>query len=100
MEEGKPSATAVISAMFRAAHLLWDAQPKIFEDTLALQLCGYESAAILKTQMNQLEAEVARTTNPGLARRLRRFVTKAVAARSRYLENELIRWLDGVSPST
>ena len=51
MEEGKPSASASISAMVRAAHLLWDQPPKIFEDTLALQLSGCESEAALKAQM-------------------------------------------------
>jgi hypothetical protein len=37
MEEGNPSATAILIAMLRAAHLLWDYPPKIFEDTLALR---------------------------------------------------------------
>ena len=51
MEEGRPSATAMISAMARAAHLLWDQPPKIFEDTLALQLSGCESETALRAQM-------------------------------------------------
>jgi methyltransferase (TIGR00027 family) len=89
VEEGKPSATAVISAMARAAHLLWDQPPKIFEDTLALQLSGCESETALKAQMDRLEAEVARTTNPDFAIMARRSVTAAVVARSRYLEDEV-----------
>jgi methyltransferase (TIGR00027 family) len=89
MEEGRPSATAIISAMARAAHLLWDQPPKIFEDTLALQLCGCESEAALKAQMDQLEAEVARTTNSDFAKMMRRTVTAAVVTRSRYLEDEV-----------
>ena len=89
MEEGKPSATAVISALVRAAHLLWDQPPKIFEDTLALQLSGCESEAALKVQMDRLEAEVARTTNPDFALAMRRSVTAAVVTRSRYLEDEV-----------
>lgn len=89
MEEGRPSATAMISAMARAAHLLWDQPPKIFEDTLALQLSGCESETALKAQMDQLEAEVARTTNPDFAITARRSVTAAVVARGRYLEDEV-----------
>lgn len=89
MEEGRPSATAMISAMARAAHLLWDQPPKIFEDTLALQLSGCESETALKAQMDQLEAEVARTTNPDFAITARRSVTAAVVTRGRYLEDEV-----------
>jgi methyltransferase (TIGR00027 family) len=75
--------------MARAAHLLWDQPPKIFEDTLALPLSGCESETALKAQMDKLEAEVARTTNPDFAIRARRSVTAAVVARSRYLEDEV-----------
>jgi methyltransferase (TIGR00027 family) len=89
MEEGKPSATALICAMVRAAHLLWDQPPKIFEDTLAQQLSGCESEAALKTQLDKLDAEIARTTNPDFALTLRRSVTNAVVTRSRYLEDEV-----------
>lgn len=89
MEEGKPSATAVISAMCRAAHLLWRQPPKIFEDTLALQFSGCESEAVLKAQMDQLEAEVARNTNPDFARAILPWVEAPVVTRSRYLEDEV-----------
>lgn len=89
MEEGKPSATAVISAMFRAAHLFWRQPPKIFEDTLALPLSGCESEAVLKAQIDQLEAEVARNTNPDFARTILRSVEVPLVTRSRYLEDEV-----------
>jgi methyltransferase (TIGR00027 family) len=89
VEGGKPSATALISAMFRAAHLLWDRPPRIFEDTLALRLTGCESESALKAQMVQIQAEVARATNPEFALTLRRYVTAAVVTRSRYVEDEV-----------
>lgn len=89
MEEGKPSATAMLTAMVRAAHLLWDDPPKIFEDTLALQLSGCESEAALKAQLDQLDAEVARTTNPDFALISRRSLTAMVVMRSRYVEDEV-----------
>ena len=89
MEEGQPSATAIISAMLRAAHLIWDEPPKILEDTLALQLSGCASEAALKAQMDQLDAELARATNPDFALTLRRSAVAAAVTRSRYVEDEL-----------
>jgi methyltransferase (TIGR00027 family) len=89
VEEGKPSATALICALDRAAHLRWDQPPRIFEDTLAQQLSGCASEAALKAQIDKLDAEVARTTNPDFALTLRRSVTTAVVTRSRYLEDEV-----------
>jgi methyltransferase (TIGR00027 family) len=89
VEEAKPSATALLCAMLRAAHLLWDQPPQIFEDTLALQLSGCESEAALKAQMDQLDAEVARTTNPDFALTLRRSMTAQLVTRGRYLEDEV-----------
>lgn len=89
MEEGQPSATAMASAMVRAAHLLWDDPPKIFEDTLALRLSGCESEAALRAQFDRLDAEFARSVGPDFARTLRRHFTGMVVMRSRYLENEV-----------
>jgi hypothetical protein len=45
MEEGQPSITAMLTAMFRAAHLLWDDPPKIFEDTLSSPYHSYGNHA-------------------------------------------------------
>ena len=89
VEEGKPSATAMLTAMVRAAHLLWDDPPKIFEDTLALRLCGCESEASLKTQLDHFDAGVARSTNPDFALISRRSLTAMVVMRSRYVEDEV-----------
>jgi O-methyltransferase involved in polyketide biosynthesis len=52
VEEGKPTATALICALVRAAHLRWDQPPRIFEDTLAQQLSGCASEAALKAQID------------------------------------------------
>jgi hypothetical protein len=61
MEEGKASVTAEIIAMFRAAHLLWDDRPKIFEDTLALQLSGCENEAALRVQLDVFDRVLTET---------------------------------------
>src|SRR6266849_767411 len=89
MEEGRPSITAIGSAMLRAAHLLWDDAPKIFEDTLALRLSGCDSEAALRAQFDRLDAQVAPSAGPNFTRTLRRHSGATVAVRSRYLEDEV-----------
>ncbi len=89
MEEGKPSITAMTSAMARASHLLWDEPPKIFEDTFALRLSGCDSEATLRAQLEMIDAEIARSTSPEFALTLRRAVTAILVMRSRYLEDEV-----------
>ncbi len=43
MEEGRPSQTAQMAALLRAAHLLIDGEPKILVDELAAELLGFRS---------------------------------------------------------
>jgi methyltransferase (TIGR00027 family) len=87
--EGKPSITAIGSAMLRAAHLLWDDTPKIFEDTFALRLSGCDSEPALRAQFDRLDAEFARNVGPGFTLSLRRHATAPILTRSRYVEDEL-----------
>ncbi len=89
MEEGRPSITAIGSAMLRAAHLLWGDPPKIFEDTLALRLSGCDSEAALRAQFDRLDAEFAQSAGPNFTLTLRRYATAPVLTRSRYIEDEL-----------
>jgi methyltransferase (TIGR00027 family) len=89
MEEGRPSFTAIASAILRAAHLLWDDSPKIFEDTLALRLSGCESESALRVQLDRLEAEAARGASLAFARTLLRSIRASLIMRSRYLEDEV-----------
>lgn len=89
MEQGTPSVTAIASAMLRAAHLLWDAPPKIFEDTLALQLSGCATEAALRAQFDRLSAQLARSAGPDFSQTLRRNFTANVVMRARYLEDEV-----------
>jgi methyltransferase (TIGR00027 family) len=89
LEEGQPSVTAIAAAMLRAAHLLWDDAPKIFEDPLALRLSGCENETALRAQLDKLEAEVAQSTSLDFARSMRRSITASLVMRSRYLEEEV-----------
>jgi methyltransferase (TIGR00027 family) len=86
MEEGRPSSTAQVVAIFRAAHLLWDDLPKILEDTFALRLSGCENEAALRVQFDRLAAE---SINPDFAQIALRYMRGLVVMRSRYVEDEV-----------
>jgi methyltransferase (TIGR00027 family) len=89
MQDGQPSFTAIASAMLRAAHLLWDDAPKIFEDTLALRLSGCESESALRAHLTQLDAQVAQSSSPEFAIALRRRITGQLVMRSRHVEDKV-----------
>ena len=77
VEKSRPSPTALRVAMKRAVHQLLD-DPKVFDDHLALRIIGKEHASALQADPRQFEATP-------LSSYLRAFV----AARSRYVEDEL-----------
>jgi methyltransferase (TIGR00027 family) len=89
MEEGKPSSSAIGGAMLRAEYLLWDDQPKIFEDSLALWLSGFESDAALRAELDRIQSEIARGTGPDFAATMLRSLTAMTVMRSRYVEDEV-----------
>jgi methyltransferase (TIGR00027 family) len=89
MEEGRPSLTAVVAAMMRAAHLLLDNEPKILRDDLALRLSGVENEAALRVALEGLQAEIAQRTTPEFAHSLFRYLRAFITWRSRYVEDAL-----------
>jgi methyltransferase (TIGR00027 family) len=89
MEEGRPSFTAIASAMLRAAHLLWDDQPKIFEDTFALALSGCADERVLWERHDAVMAEFAKKGGSDLARATFNWARGQVVMRSRYVEHGL-----------
>jgi methyltransferase (TIGR00027 family) len=72
-----PSRTALAAAAARAAHLIVDEDPKIFEDTVALALLGSDAKELIAVHRNSADA--------GFAAALRAIVT----TRSRYVEDRL-----------
>lgn len=89
MEEGRPSLTAVMAAMIRAAHLLLDDEPKILRDDLALGFSGVENEAALRAALEGMQAEIAQRTTPAFAQSLFRYLRAWLTVRSRYVEDEL-----------
>jgi len=75
--------------MFRAAHLLWEDPPKIFEDSLALSLSGCENENGLRAQLDKIAAEIAQSTSPDFAQTVLRYARAPVIIRSRYVEDEV-----------
>jgi methyltransferase (TIGR00027 family) len=94
MDEGQPSATATIAAMMRAAHLLWDDDPKILQDHLALGLSGVEHEAALHATLGAFQAEQARRSMPEFAQALLRDMRALLVMRQRYTEDELGKALE------
>jgi methyltransferase (TIGR00027 family) len=75
--------------MMRAAHLIMDGDPKIFQDHLALSLSGVESETALQARLGAMDAEIARLSTPEFAQAMTRYVRADVALRQRYTEEEL-----------
>ena len=89
MEAGRPSWTAINAAMIRAAHLVLDADPKIFEDPLALGLSGFENEAALRHATETRLAEAAQRSSPAFAQRLFLESRGFAVMRHRYTEDAL-----------
>jgi hypothetical protein len=89
MEEGKPNSSALMCAILRAEYLLWNDRPKIFEDSLALGLSGFESDAALRAEFDRIQSEIARSTGPDFAVTMLRSLIAMVVMRSRYVEDEV-----------
>jgi methyltransferase (TIGR00027 family) len=87
MEVGKLNSGALISAIWRAEYLLWDDQPRIFEDSLALRLSGFESDSALRAEVDRIQSEIARSTGPDFAATMHRLLLAMVVMRSRYVED-------------
>src|SRR5262249_30634293 len=97
MEDGRPSQTAIGAAMARAAHLLLDDDPKIFQDHLAFSLSGVESEAALLAIHGATQADLARriTLEPTQARaRYFRYFRAFATLRQRYTEEALGKALE------
>lgn len=75
MLEARPSRTAYMAAMRRAAHQLFD-HPKVLDDPIALPILGAEAEARLRGESR-------------FANRMGRRVRASMAARSRYAEDQL-----------
>lgn len=77
MENGQPSRTALATAAARAAHVIVDRDPRIFDDTLALVLLGHMAEDLVAVHRDATNAE-------NLAH-----MRVAMTTRNRYTEDHL-----------
>jgi methyltransferase (TIGR00027 family) len=91
MDEGKPSKTAVIAAIFRAVHLFLDGEPKILKDDLAFGFSDLPNTEALHTFLQSLEAKTSGEFGPETGSAMWRGYRGFVVARARYAEDELER---------
>jgi methyltransferase (TIGR00027 family) len=89
MEEGRPSFTAIGSAMVRAKHLHWDDPPKIFEDSFALRLSGLTDEKALRERLDAALVEFAAIGGRDIGKAAFSSVCGEIVLRSRYVEDEL-----------
>lgn len=86
MDAHHPSHTARGAALLRAAHLIVDASPPVFVDTLAGPLCGAHDARAVSTLLTALHQEAGQIVGSEHADAVLRAVRAAVLTRSRYTE--------------
>ncbi|PON17519.1 SAM-dependent methyltransferase [Candidatus Entotheonella serta] len=89
MKEECSSFTALGAARSRAAHRLLDDEPKIFQDHLALGLCGINNEAILRADIEALISKAAIRLGSELAQKMFSYPRAMMAMRSRYTEEAL-----------
>jgi methyltransferase (TIGR00027 family) len=89
MEEGRPSSSAVMVAMMRAAHLLLDNEPKILRDEFAQGLSGAENEAELRVKVDAFFAEATARLGSDRAQALFKYTRAFMVMRNRYAEDEL-----------
>jgi methyltransferase (TIGR00027 family) len=77
------------AARQRAAHMLWDDVPKIFQDSLALGLSGVESEVALQATLEAMQAAHARRSTPEVAKVNYRCARASMVVRQRYAEDAL-----------
>lgn len=83
MDAGRPSRTALATAAARAAHLVVDGEPWIFEDRLAGVLLGDLAADLIAAHRDPRDAEALAS------------MRVAITTRSRYTEDRLAEAVDG-----
>lgn len=94
MKEGRPSGSAIFAAISRAAHLILDGEPKIFQDDFALAFSGMQNEVELRTALEALHTEFGQQTTPELAKALLLSFRGFAVMRHRYTEDELTKALE------
>ena len=84
---GKTSLTAVGAAVFRAAHMALDDDPRVFEDPFAFPLSG--APGLLKEYANTVLTRFVARLGTEAGPRVFRYLRALTVMRSRYAEDQL-----------
>jgi methyltransferase (TIGR00027 family) len=89
MEVGRPSSTALTAAALRAHHYLSAHEPRILNDSLAMQLAGMSSPADVRAYVELYVERLAAFGDRSAAMATIQDVTMCICARSRFVEDQL-----------
>jgi len=89
MEQGRPSETARLTALMRAAHRFLDHPPLIFDDPLAMGLSGMADESATTSAVNALKRDLADIDSEDVAETRLRTGRLCTVTRARYTEDEL-----------
>lgn len=85
---GRASLTAVGAALFRAAHLVLDDDPKVFDDQFAPQFSGAGGEVSLYDHASTVLAKFTARLGPEVGPKVFRYLRALMVMRSRYAEDE------------
>jgi methyltransferase (TIGR00027 family) len=89
MQDGRPSATALTAAAFRAHHHFYAAEPRVLNDNLAMPLAGMASRADVDAYIEGMVERLAAFGGRAAAQAVVRDTMMCVCARSRIAEDQL-----------
>jgi methyltransferase (TIGR00027 family) len=89
VEDGRPSATALTAAVMRAYHYLFEQEPRILSDSLAMQLAGMASRTDVGDYIEGMVARLAQLGGRDAAGAVVHDGMMCVCARSRMVEDRL-----------
>jgi methyltransferase (TIGR00027 family) len=77
------------AAVYRAAHLVFDGEPKIIRDDFAMRFSGADTEASFQASMSAALADLAAKVGPELAPRMLEGGRSTIIMRCRYAEDQL-----------
>lgn len=89
MIEGKPSQTAMMTAVQRAHHYMTAPEPKILRDNVAFSLTGLPSLAVMQSYIDAVVKQFAALSDQETAETFMKRIDGAVCMRSRVVEEKL-----------
>lgn len=95
MEAGRPSQTAFIMAVLRARHYLTTQEPRLLDDSLAINLTGLRSAEEVELVASRFEDSLGKYSDPESARERVHAIAMGTCIRSRFVEDQLLASLPG-----